>query len=265
MSDRSSKPDLTAEQLRFQAFYDSKVKDQPLGWGRTKDGRYFAPYCQLAWEAWQEAQRPQEASGLPLFCCEKYQNLVCNGACKESAPVEPPQPSEARDPRPCTCHPDDNPPVPCPRKYALSECRAAHEPPQTAARVECKTCYDVGSLAQFLYGQRVADTPCPDCRPHEPQGWQPIETAPKDGTRIYITRESWDSAPVAKWGLYPGNPVESDDGADVYMQGWIIEDEQFCRGCEDGFLGWQEDIADGVMPTHWSTIPGAPVTKGETP
>jgi hypothetical protein len=27
--------------------------------------------------------------------------------------------------RPCTCHPDDNPPVPCPRKYALSECRGA--------------------------------------------------------------------------------------------------------------------------------------------
>jgi hypothetical protein len=30
--------------------------------------------------------------------------------------------------RPCTCHPDDNPPVPCAQKYALSECRAASEP-----------------------------------------------------------------------------------------------------------------------------------------
>jgi hypothetical protein len=28
-------------------------------------------------------------------------------------------------PRSCTCHPDDNPPHPCPRKFALSECRAA--------------------------------------------------------------------------------------------------------------------------------------------
>ena len=28
------------------------------------------------------------------------------------------------DARPCTCHPDDNPPVPCPRKYALTECAA---------------------------------------------------------------------------------------------------------------------------------------------
>jgi hypothetical protein len=29
--------------------------------------------------------------------------------------------------RPCTCHPDDNPPRPCAQKYALSECRAAQE------------------------------------------------------------------------------------------------------------------------------------------
>jgi len=27
----------------------------------------------------------------------------------------------------CTCHPDDNPPRPCPQKYAYSECVAAAE------------------------------------------------------------------------------------------------------------------------------------------
>lgn len=27
--------------------------------------------------------------------------------------------------RSCTCHPDDYPPVPCPQKYALTECRKA--------------------------------------------------------------------------------------------------------------------------------------------
>ena len=36
-----------------------------------------------------------------------------------------PGPSKKQQSHPCTCHPDDNPPVPCPRKYALSECRAA--------------------------------------------------------------------------------------------------------------------------------------------
>ena len=30
---------------------------------------------------------------------------------------------ETAAPRPCTCHPDDNPPRPCPQKFALSECR----------------------------------------------------------------------------------------------------------------------------------------------
>ena len=29
--------------------------------------------------------------------------------------------------RPCTCHPDDNPPVPCPQKFAFSECVADAE------------------------------------------------------------------------------------------------------------------------------------------
>ena len=29
------------------------------------------------------------------------------------------------DTRQCTCHPDDLPPVPCPKKYALRECRLA--------------------------------------------------------------------------------------------------------------------------------------------
>lgn len=27
------------------------------------------------------------------------------------------------DTRTCTCHPGDNPPVPCPRKFALHDCR----------------------------------------------------------------------------------------------------------------------------------------------
>jgi hypothetical protein len=35
---------------------------------------------------------------------------------------DPPFPE--RD-RPCTCHPDDNPPIPCAHKYALTDCRAA--------------------------------------------------------------------------------------------------------------------------------------------
>lgn len=37
-----------------------------------------------------------------------------------------PDEAAAVDTRTCTCHPNDNPPVPCPRKYALTHCRAAY-------------------------------------------------------------------------------------------------------------------------------------------
>ena len=50
------------------------------------------------------------------------------------APVVP-QAEPVSDPRPCTCHPDDSPPVPCARKYALSECRTASGEP-TEAQIE---------------------------------------------------------------------------------------------------------------------------------
>jgi hypothetical protein len=35
------------------------------------------------------------------------------------------EPKHNPDPRACTCHPDDKPPTPCARKYALRDCRIA--------------------------------------------------------------------------------------------------------------------------------------------
>jgi hypothetical protein len=47
-----------------------------------------------------------------------------------------PRPVGRVDGRPCTCHPDDNPPKPCARKYALCECRTADELDRLRAEVE---------------------------------------------------------------------------------------------------------------------------------
>lgn len=48
-------------------------------------------------------------------------NTACNAIGQRiRALPEPPA-------RSCTCHPDDKPPIPCPRKYALADCRAAAE------------------------------------------------------------------------------------------------------------------------------------------
>jgi len=57
-----------------------------------------------------------------------------NACSNSNAPGQVPQPERqpVSEPRPCTCHPDDNPPIPCAQKYALSECR----PEPTEAQIE---------------------------------------------------------------------------------------------------------------------------------
>ena len=90
--------------------------------------------------------------------------------------------------------------------------------------------------------------------------WQDISTAPKDGTEILIYREGWQEAPRAKWGEHDG---ETDDGEDVIFGGWFLASEWHTYGVEDGFLGWNEDVQDGVMPTHWSPLPASPQPRSD--
>ena len=66
--------------------------------------------------------------------CPKADNHrnACTGS---NEPGQVAQAEPVSDPRPCTCHPDDSPPVPCARQYALNECRAVHGEP-TEAQIE---------------------------------------------------------------------------------------------------------------------------------
>jgi|APCry1669192522_1035417.scaffolds.fasta_scaffold04459_3 hypothetical protein len=59
--------------------------------------------------------------------------------------------------RPCTYHPDDNPPVPCARKYAYSECVAASKAPSTI-------CADVLGFAVVSFGKIDVNTVSPTRR-----------------------------------------------------------------------------------------------------
>lgn len=84
-------------------------------------------------------------------------------------------------------------------------------------------------------------------------GWQDISTAPKDGTEVLIYRDGWQEAPRAKWGDHDG---EDDQGNSIVFGGWFMASEWFTYGCEDGFLGWNDDST--VMPTHWMPLPSPP-------
>jgi hypothetical protein len=57
-----------------------------------------------------------EPSNFPPISGEGFQEQKC---------LKCGQPADTSDAPPCTCHPGDNPPRPCPRKYAIHECRAA--------------------------------------------------------------------------------------------------------------------------------------------
>jgi hypothetical protein len=75
------------------------------------------------------------------------------------------------------------------------------------------------------------------------EGWQPIETAPKDGTEVLIWRKGWVLAPLAKWEF-----VGDEEG---FL--WTFDDA-ICLGVDSGCLGWAEDIEGDAMPTHWRPL-----------
>lgn len=78
------------------------------------------------------------------------------------------------------------------------------------------------------------------CRP-EPQGWQPIETAPKDGTRILMAVRGFVPA-VAYW--------QNDRGVFDYLDAECMPDER----------AWQAMLANSFEwePTHWMPLPEPP-------
>ena len=87
--------------------------------------------------------------------------------------------------------------------------------------------------------------------------WEPIESAPRDGTKILIFRHDWDFAPVAKWVAHDCEGEGEGEGEiGSTFGGWGLDEFVSVPGAmEEGFLGWNEDIEDGHMPTHWTPMP----------
>lgn len=81
--------------------------------------------------------------------------------------------------------------------------------------------------------------------------WQPIETAPIDGTRILLCNNDSDSA-VGFWV-----PAE-DDGVDCMGDDGGFVDIEYQTFKPARSFGMKSHQYEGNQPTHWMPLPKAP-------
>lgn len=74
------------------------------------------------------------------------------------------------------------------------------------------------------------------------EGWRPIETAPKDGTRVDLWVPPYGRIVNCLW--------------DVAANRWVARGEPDEEGCDE--------IAFGPRPTHWREIPAPPQSETTT-
>lgn len=130
---------------------------------------------------------------------------------------------------------------------------------------DCTVCgglYDTQMGATVHYDGCAAIAAMPRPTPAQEQGWQPIETAPRDGTAILgygplpgcnADEHGWQGVRETKWKCYP----EGSPGYAAYERG-------------DGPLGlgwdWYESVHNWShtwKPTHWMPLPTPPSNGGQ--
>lgn len=96
------------------------------------------------------------------------------------------------------------------------------------------------------------------CEPPGAADWQPIETAPKDGTWIQAIIPGHGADNIIAWL----NGLLDTDGDDC--GGWSFVTEQEPPDCWSDGVCWEHN-ADGVpsvIPTHWRPLPAPPKVDG---
>lgn len=81
--------------------------------------------------------------------------------------------------------------------------------------------------------------------------WQPIATAPKDGTSVILCRATDADGRPIDWHLDPGTNVFVQVAAWWGGEGWVV----YCSMVREPVLHFD--------PTHWMPIPEPPETKPE--
>lgn len=76
--------------------------------------------------------------------------------------------------------------------------------------------------------------------------WQPIDTAPKDGTRVLLRIEYSDVPLIAYFKDY-GHGGQ-----------WHAETEHYTVSCGAYCYGGSVSDDGRISPTHWASLPGEP-------
>ena len=80
--------------------------------------------------------------------------------------------------------------------------------------------------------------------------WQPIETAPRDGTEIQVAIPGHGADNIVAWL----DGLECDEGTDC--GGWCFVSDQEPPDCWTDGICWasNEDGVPSVQPTHWRPL-----------
>ena len=102
-----------------------------------------------------------------------------------------------------------------------------------------------------------------------PTPWRPIETAPRDGTRMLVAYQT----PYKKWrrvvAFYaPKLAIETNIDDDGDWHEYDEANDRYCLPegwyeCIENWDGYSSVHMAGVEPTHWMPIPPPPKKEGE--
>jgi Lar family restriction alleviation protein len=114
--------------------------------------------------------------------------------------------------------------------------------------------WEEGEFSKPLYAHPPLDTR-PSPAPAAVEAWQPISTAPKDGTEVLLWAESWGMT----WGVQIGH---FDAFKWVVSEGAVSEnDEDFDPEAEIDENDFDDETNLG--PTHWMPLPAPPISRND--
>lgn len=125
------------------------------------------------------------------------------------------------------------------RHRYMGDCPSPSNPESTDPN--CSACHAITLLRAALEQPQADTAPVPD-------QWQPIETAPKDGTEVLLG--ALGRVTYGYW-LMP-----SDKPRIKYEDGFAPEEvwEEF----EPCWMSWDGGFSEDSPPTHWQPLPPAP-------